>query len=479
MDRIFALLSLQGAMGAFDAIYHHEITERLAWRPGSARELQIHAVRNLFYAALFLAFGWGEWHGLWAFVLAGMMATEILVTLTDFVIEDRTRDLPASERVTHTLLAINFGIILAVLAPELLRWAALPTGVLWVSHGAWSALASAIGVGALVDAVRDGGRGQAMARRAARVGAALSTALPGRLSILITGGTGFIGSRLAEALAETGHAVTVLTRDVRKGRKFRGRVTLIENLHTLGRDTPFDAIVNLAGEPVADRRWTAARKRKILESRLRTTEAVLRFIAKARRKPAVLVSASAIGFYGTDPETGFVEDTAARPCFGHEICDAWERTAMGAARHGVRVVTLRIGLVLGAGGGMLAKLLIPYELGLGGPIGSGRQWMSWIHFDDLVGLILHAIAVENLSGPMNGTAPEPVRNRDFARALGRALHRPAFLPVPAFAARLLLGREAADDLLLGGQRVLPRLAEETGYQFLYPTLPEALREIVG
>jgi len=192
----------------------------------------------------------------------------------------------------------------------------------------------------------------------------------------------------------------------------------------------------------------------------------------------VLVSGSAIGFYGCDEAAEFTEDSAGRPAFTHDLCAAWEEAAMEAERHGVRVCLLRTGIVLGAEGGALARLLLPFELGLGGRMGSGRQWMSWIHRDDLVGLIIHAIAVETVRGPLNGTAPEPVRNADFATALGRALHRPALLPVPGFALRLALG-QLADEALLGGQRVLPKKAAETGYQFLYPTLSEALAEIVG
>jgi uncharacterized protein len=478
MDRVLLLMTVQGAIGAFDAIFHHEVTERLSWRPGSAAELRVHAIRNFFYFVLFMAFAWAEWHGAWAFAFAAVIVAEIAVTLVDFVIEDRTRDLPASERVTHTVLAINFGVILAILAPELWRWAALPTAIAPADHGVLSWISSAIGAGALGDAVRDGTRHHAMRRRALRVTPALGAVLPGRQSILITGGTGFVGTRLAEALVDAGHAVTVLTRDPRKGRKFRGRVTLIETLATLGRDTPFDAIVNLAGEPVADARWSETKRRRILESRLAATEAVVKFIAKARRKPAVLVSASSVGYYGCDTERSFDESSEGNPCFGREVCGAWEQAAREAQKHGVRVVLLRIGLVLGHSGGMLAKLLLPFEMGLGGPMGSGAQWMSWVHLDDLVGLILHAIAVETVSGPVNGTAPEPVRNADFARTLGQALRRPAFLRVPAFALKLAFGT-MAEELMLSGQRVLPKQAEETGYQFLYPTLPEALREIVG
>ncbi len=189
------------------------------------------------------------------------------------------------------------------------------------------------------------------------------------------------------------------------------------------------------------------------------------------------MSASAVGIYGTDPESAFTEESEGRPCFGREVCEQWESAAREAERHGVRVVTLRIGVVLGAGGGMLSRLLLPFECGLGGPMGSGRQWISWIHLDDIVGLILHAIAIETVRGPMNGTAPEPVRNADFSQALAHALRRPALLRVPAFVLRLAFG-EMAEDLMLAGQRVLPKQAEEPGYQFLYPTLPEALREIV-
>jgi len=478
MDRILMLMTAQGALGAFDAIFHHEVTERLTWRPGSDAELRVHAIRNFFYFLLFMGFAWAEWHGVWGIALMLLLATEIVVTLIDFVIEDRTRDLPATERVTHTVLAINFGVILAVLLPELWQWAALPTAIVPASHGILSWISTAIGVGALIDAVRDGTRHFAMRKRSRQVTPALGAMLPGRQSILITGGTGFVGTRLAEALADAGHAVTVLTRDPRKGRKFRGRVTLIENLATLGRDTPFDAIVNLAGEPVADARWSEAKRRTILESRLSTTEAVVKFIAKARRKPAVLVSASAVGFYGCDAERSFDETSEGKACFGHKVCGAWENSARAAEQYGVRVVLLRVGLVMGGSGGMLSKLLLPFEMGLGGPMGSGTQWMSWVHLDDLVGLILHAIAVETVAGPMNGTAPEPVRNRDFARALGHALHRPVFLRVPAFVLKLAFGA-MAEELMLSGQRVLPKQAEETGYQFLYPTLPEALKEIVG
>lgn len=478
MDRVLLLMAVQGAMGAFDTLYHHEVTERLTWRRAAAGELRIHGMRNLLYALLFLALAWSEWHGPLVLPLVAVLAVELVLTLVDFLVEDRTRDLPPSERVTHTLLAINYGAVLAAFAPELLLWARLPPGFAWGGHGALSWIASAFGGGVMLWGVRDLLRARTLERSARAPAPALAVALTGRLSILVTGGTGFIGSRLCGVLAEAGHRVTVLTRDARKGRKFRGRVTLIENIATLGRDTPFDAVVNLAGEPVAGGRWTKARRQKLIDSRIETTRAVVKLIARSRKKPHVLVSGSAVGFYGVDDQASFTEDSAGRPAFTHELCAAWEHEALAARQHGVRVCLLRTGIVLGAEGGVLARMLLPFELGLGGPMGSGRQWMSWIHLDDLVGLIIHCILVETVEGALNGTAPAPVRNAEFARELGRALHRPALLRVPAVALRLALG-QLAEEALLGGQRVLPKKAAETGYQFLYPTLEEALGEICG
>jgi uncharacterized protein len=479
MERVLILMVLQGVLGAFDTLYHHELRERLPWRREAAGELELHGRRNLLYALLFFALAWAEWDGFWALILAVVLAVEILLTLADFLVEDRTRDLPASERVTHTLLAVNYGAVAAALVPELLRWGSAPAAILRAGHGAWSWLVSACGLGTLLWGARDLGRARCLARDEDVLAPAVAAMLPGRLAILVTGGTGLIGTRLCTILAEAGHRVTVLTRDPRKGRKFKGRVTLIDNLATLGRDTPFDAVVNLAGEPIAGARWTPARRRLLIESRVATTRAVVKLIARSRRKPAVLVSGSAIGFYGLAEDEDITERSPGFPAFTHDLCDSWEAAALAAEAQGVRVCLLRSGVVLSGEGGALARLLPTFELGLGGPIGNGRQWMSWIHRDDLVGLIIHALAVETVRGPLNGTAPEPVRNADFARALGRALRRPALLPLPAFALRLALGRMLADELLLGGQRVLPQQAQETGYQFLYPSLAAALREIVG
>jgi hypothetical protein len=304
------------------------------------------------------------------------------------------------------------------------------------------------------------------------------TALPPCRTVLVTGATGFIGRRLVEALAAAGHQAIVLARNPEKAARLPPPFRLVTSLDQIPSDTRIDAVVNLAGEPVADRVWTAARRRRILASRLRMTRDVVRMIARLDRKPAVLVSGSAIGWYGLWQDETLTEFDGGKACFTHRVCAAWERAAIAAERHGVRVVRLRIGLVLGTEGGVLARLLTPFEFCLGGRIGHGRQWMSWIARDDLVRLIAHVIATPSLTGPVNATAPEPVTNATFTCELAGALHRPAILPVPAVLLRRLAG-DLADELLIGGQRVLPDKAEASGFKFLYPTLRHALSGLLG
>ena len=302
--------------------------------------------------------------------------------------------------------------------------------------------------------------------------------LPGRQHVLVTGATGFIGSRLVDALASAGHAVIVLARDPAKAAALRPPFHLVTSLDQIANDTPIDAVINLAGEPIANGLWTRAKRRKILSSRLRMTRNVVRLIARLDRRPAVLISGSAIGWYGLWQDETLTEFDGGKRCFTHRVCDTWERAAKKAERYGVRVVRLRIGLVLGTEGGMLSRLLTPFEFGLGGPIGSGRQWMSWIARDDLVRMIAHIIATPQLTGAVNATAPAPVTNASFAVELGRALRRPALFTVPAWLLHRLAG-DFADELLLGGQRVLPDKAEGSGFKFRYETLPSALAAMLG
>jgi uncharacterized protein (TIGR01777 family) len=469
---------LQVAMGGFDTVYHHELTERLAWRPSQARELELHGGRNLAYAVMFGALGWSEPHGALALALILLMTGELIVTLWDFVEEDRTRRLPASERVTHTLLTLNYGVVLALVVPLLARWAALPTAIAPAYHGLWSWLCGVAAIGVIGSGLRD----LAAARRAVRIEpsdpAPLAEALEARKAVLVTGGTGFIGSRLVAALVAAGHEVTVLTRSRAGAADLPAPLRVITSLDQIAADARIDAIVNLAGEPISNGMWTARKRRRILRSRLQTTRRIVRMIERLRAPPAVLVSGSAIGWYGLRGDEALDESADGADCFSHTLCVQWERMAMRAAAPGIRVVCLRIGLVLAAEGGVLSRMLTPFEFGLGGPFGTGRQWMSWIHRDDLVRLIVHAIATPSLAGPLNATAPAPVSNAAFAAALGRALARPAILPMPAGPLRLALGA-FADELLLGGQRAIPRAALESGFRFVYPTVDDALTAIVG
>jgi len=292
---------------------------------------------------------------------------------------------------------------------------------------------------------------------------------------LITGGSGFIGRALCRSLVDDGHKVAVLTRSALHARsRLPANVMLIETLSDAG---DADAIVNLAGENLANGRWTVSRKREIRESRMGTTRRLLEWIALRGNKPRVLVSGSAVGWYGPRGDEKLGEDAGPGEDFAAMLCRDWEDEAGKAAALGVRACLIRTGIVLDAQGGALMKMLLPFRFGLGGRLGDGRQWMSWITRADLVALIRWLVETESASGPYNATAPAPVTNAEFVRTLGAVLRRPAVLPAPAFALRLLLGEMA--DLLLTGQRVVPVRAREQGFGFRYSELPEALRAIVG
>jgi len=475
---LWILISIQVFMGAFDTLVHHEGSERLAWRVSQKTELRLHGVRNFFYAVIFLCFAWLEPHGAFTITLAAILVAEVLITLWDFVEEDMTRKLPWTERINHTLLALNYGAILALAAPYLWAWSALPSAIVPVSYGWWSVMAtlSAIGVG--VFSARD----LFAAARSDRLGrgdpAELVAGLPPRQHILVTGGTGFIGQRLVQALVAAGHFVTVLTRDPRKADRLAHPVRIISSLDQVHHADRVDVIVNLAGDPIANGLWTAKKRARIITSRVDMTEALHALIKRLDRKPGCVINGSAIGWYGLRGDDVLTEDAAPAPAFVHDVCDAWERAANRIAQEGVRVVLLRTGLVLGVDGGMLARLLTPFEFAGGGTMGNERQWMSWIELDDLIRVIARAIADDRIRGAVNATAPEPVRNADFTRALARALHRPAFLRFPGWLLAAVLG-DMGRETMLGGQRVVPSKLTECGFAFRYPELAPMLRDITG
>ncbi len=306
------------------------------------------------------------------------------------------------------------------------------------------------------------------------------------MRVLLTGATGFIGRALCARLLREGHAVTAWVRDEARAREALGpQVALLTDpARSAGADdaavsqavAESEAIVNLAGEPIVGKRWTEDHKAVLLASRTGITGRLARAVARAERRPAVFVSASAVGFYGDRGDEVLDERSAPGAGFLSEICVAWEQASAEAEQAGVRRALIRIGVVLGKDGGALAKMLPPFRLGVGGKLGSGDQWMSWIHLDDVLGLLMSALGDARYAGPINAVAPTPVTNRDFTAALGEALHRPTVLTVPAAALKLALGEAAVT--VLGSQRVLPRAAESLGFRYAHPELLEALRDVV-
>ena len=300
------------------------------------------------------------------------------------------------------------------------------------------------------------------------------------MKVAITGATGFVGRRLVERLQEQGHQPLILTRNPAAAQRAFPTLEIIAYTPTESGSwqqaiAGCDAVVNLAGEPIAESRWTPKHKQEILNSRQLGTQKIVEAIAQANPKPAVLVNASAIGYYGTSETATFDETSPAGNDFLAEVCQAWEAEAKKVKNAGVRLVILRLGIVLG-NGGALAKMIPPFKLFAGGPLGTGRQWFSWIHRDDLVNLILEALSRADIEGVLNATALNPVRMSELCQNLGKTLERPSWLPVPSFALEALLGEGA--KVVLEGQQVLPKRTTSYGFEYQYPTLKQALEEIL-
>ncbi|MBI4680908.1 MAG: TIGR01777 family protein [Nitrospirae bacterium] len=299
------------------------------------------------------------------------------------------------------------------------------------------------------------------------------------MNILITGGTGFIGSALGRELSNSGHKVIIASR--------RKTPPKLENIEIVRWDiqTPLsseimsgiDAVINLAGESLISGRWTEKRKERIMSSRVNTTRLLVESMKNANPKPKVLISVSAVGYYGPHGNEYVTEDAPPASDFLAEVCKAWEKEALRAQESGVRVVITRFGVVLESDGGALSKMAIPFKFFLGGHLGSGQQWFSWVHREDIIGFMKYALENESVSGHFNLTSPQPVTNKEFCSALGKALNRPSWFHVPAFMIKLTLGE--VGKVLLTGQRVLPEKALKAGYQFKYPEINEALRAIYG
>ena len=297
------------------------------------------------------------------------------------------------------------------------------------------------------------------------------------MKILVTGSTGLVGSMLLPSLNAEGHQVVRLVRST--PRESEREIYWNPERGTLRPEEleGFDGVVHLAGENLAEGRWTEEKKRRIRESRTKGTQLLSETLAKLTEQPEVLVSASAVGFYGSRGDELLTEQSAAGEDFLAEVCREWELATHAAAQSGVRVVQLRFGVILSNEGGALKKMLLPFRMGVGGKLGNGKQYLSWIAIDDAVGVIEHALFNQTLRGAVNAVSPQPATNYEFTKTLGRVLSRPTIFPVPAFAARLAFG-EMADATLLASQRVEPVRLKETGYSFKYPKLEGALRHVL-
>jgi uncharacterized protein len=301
------------------------------------------------------------------------------------------------------------------------------------------------------------------------------------MKVIVTGSTGLVGRALVRSLLSDGHEVTRLVRG--GAQEFRAPGTKAvqwepeKGVVNAAELEGHDAAVHLAGEPVAEGRWDEEKKRRIRESRVQATRLLAEALAGLKEKPRVLASASAIGFYGDRGDEVLREESASGEDFLSEVCREWEKATLAASQAGIRVVHLRIGFVLSAEGGGLTKMLTPFKLGVGGRVGSGRQYISWLTLDELVSIIRRALEDEHLRGPVNAVAPTPVTNLEFTKTLGHVLGRPTIFPMPAFAARLAFG-EMADAVLLSSTRVVPARLQETGYEFAHPELEGALKHVL-
>jgi uncharacterized protein len=300
------------------------------------------------------------------------------------------------------------------------------------------------------------------------------------MKVAVTGSTGFIGSRLVERLLQEGHQVLLLVRDVSKAKRLFPKAEVVAYTPKISGSwqqalSGCDGVANLAGEPIANR-WTENSKQEILDSRKLGTQKIVEAIAQANPKPSVLVNSSAVGYYGTSETAVFNETSGPGTDFLAQVCQAWEGEAEKVKASGTRLAIIRTGIVLGPGGGVLSRMLFPFQLFAGGPLGSGQQWVSWIHREDVVNLMLKVLTEPSMAGTFNATAPNPVRMSELCQVLGEILQRPSWLPVPDFALGILLGEAA--QVVLEGQNVQPQNTQNSGFQFQYPTLQAALKQIL-
>lgn len=476
-DPLFSVLLLaQLAMGAFDVLFHHELVERLSWRRACRRELRLHAARNLLYAVIFLGLGGLAWQGAFAWIFLALLLVEVVITLADFLEEDRSRVLLPSERVLHTLLALNYGALLALFAAEWSTWAAAPSGFQWFDRGFWSWFLPLAAIGVLLFGLRDWQRARVLQKEQRLDPAELVAGLPARRRILVTGGTGLLGRRLIEALLAAGHSVILLTRDHRKLVRMPGPLTVVTDFAEIDAREEIHAVVNLAGAGIADLPWTPARRRLLRQSRLRTLAGLSHLMKRLEHPVGVFVQASAMGIYRPDPALLLDEEAPFADSFSGRLCRDVEAAAAVAAGS-ARLVCLRFGLILSGEGGFLGRIMTAFEYGLAVRLGPAGRWVSWIHRDDAVGLVAQALGDARLVGACNAVSPQALESGAMTRHLAKALKAPLPLVLPAVLVEGMLG-DFGREIFLASHRVVPRKATRLGFAFRYPSFEAAVAEIV-
>ena len=474
MTLVFCILLAQIAMGALDNFWHHELAARLPQRASARHELKLHAAREGIYGILLLGLAWVQWHGPWVLLPAALMAAEVAITCADFVEEDRTRRLPPFEAVLHTLLAVNYGALLGVLGLLFAKGWHQPAGLSLVSYGLPSWFFTLAGLGVIAWAVRNA---QAVVRLGRQPEPVMPPVPASGPAVLVTGATGFIGTALVRQLMDQGQRVIVHSRDLLQARRAFPGAWVVDRLDDIPAEARIRAVVHLAGAQVLGVPWTRARRQALMESRTGLLHELLFLMGRMHERPAVLVSASAVGYYGVPAGDPLLDERAApQPGrFQSDLCVAIEHEARRAEALGVRVVRLRFGIVLGSEGGAYPALATAARLGMGAILGSGRQPVPWIHVDDAVGLVRFAIAKPDLQGPVNAVAPEAPPQAAFAGAMAASFRRRVLLHVPDRLLRWGLGEMS--ELLRLGQHAVPDAALAAGYRFRVPALKGAMESL--
>ncbi|GAA3929993.1 TIGR01777 family oxidoreductase [Litoribacillus peritrichatus] len=479
MTYVLTFLMIQTLISAFITLSQPELKEPPFGEQTKPAEYRIRAARNLGYALLFIMFGWFEFFGMFACALAIGLLVELVIVVKCLLTEENTRYLSPTKLIPHLLFIMNFGVISVFLTAVLYQWLEQPTYIQFTYYGWQSWVITLCALIALISALKNGQKTKVSKPRDYSF-QVFEKYRGTTKNVLITGGSGFIGKRLVTVLLALGHNVMILTRNAPKAaHNLHGVITYVNDLEQLPATSRIHIIINLAGEPLAEHRWTKRIKKKFVKSRITTTVNIHRLINRLQQKPELLINGSAIGYYGPHGDEELAEESACTPCFSNHLCTSWEHEALKIeSQTGIRVCLLRIGIVLGQDGGPLTQLRQSFDFGLAAQIGDGKQWMSWIHRDDLIAMMLHLMVSPSARGPYNGTAPTPVTNTEFMCILSRFLPTWISVAIPAKILKLLVG-EMAQEILLTGQRVIPERIKQLEFEFNYPDLHHTLDHLIN